>query len=265
MLKLSKLLLLVIAGSFVLFSGCAASKAVNPCSVEIGAHDAVTPVPRSHDWWMPRHEAVLNRIEEGNVNLIFIGDSITHGWEGSGKEVWDEYYAPRGAVNMGFGGDRTQHVLWRLENGEIDGISPKLAVIMIGTNNSNGNDNTAEQIADGIKAIVCKLRTDLPDTKVLILSIFPRGSKEQRADKSADATYNMQWAKNDRASEIASKMADNDMIYYLNINDAFLDDNGTLTREIMPDLLHPKEEGYKRWAQAMEPTIKKLMDDCRAE
>ncbi|MFI4910322.1 MAG: platelet-activating factor acetylhydrolase IB subunit [Sedimentisphaeraceae bacterium JB056] len=254
-----KILLLSLAFACVILSGCSTTPAVNPCDVEMNSHSAVTPAPRDHDWWIPRHEKVLARIKEGNANLIFIGDSITHGWEGSGKDIWAEYYAPHGAVNMGFGGDRTQHVLWRLDNGEIDGINPKLAVIMIGTNNSNGTDNTAEEIADGIKAIVCKLRTDLPETKVLILSIFPRGDKEQRADKNADAAYNPQWEKNDKASELASKMADNKMIYYLDINDAFLDENGTLTREIMPDLLHPKEKGYKLWAEAMEPTIEKLM------
>lgn len=229
-------------------TGCAS--AVNPCDVELGVHSAVSPAPRGGGWWMPRHEGVLKRIAEGNVNIIHIGDSITHGWNGSGKAMWDKYYAPRGAVNMGFSGDRTQHVLWRLDNGEIDGINPKLAVIMIGTNNSNGQDNTAEEIADGIKAIVCKLRTELPQTKVLILSIFPRG-----------ATPSAQRTKNALASEIASGMADGKMIYYLDINNQLLQADGTLTREIMPDLLHPKAKGYAIWAEAVEPTISKLMGE----
>ncbi len=242
--------------------GCDSSTAVNPCDVQIGAHSAVTAVAQKvNRWWMPRHLGVQDRIAEGNVNIIFIGDSITHFWDREGKDVWQNYYAPRGAVNMGFSGDRTQHVLWRLENGEIDNISPRLAVIMIGTNNSHGTDHTSEEIADGIKAIVCKLRTDLPQTKVLILAIFPRRSREQYYNRARVATYNPQWQKNDKANELVSQVADNEMIYYLDINGFFLNDEGVLTREVMPDLVHPREKGYQIWAEAMEPTIKKLLDE----
>ncbi len=256
------LFIAVIASAFVFLGGCRSGDVANPCDIQVGSSSAVIPVARpDRDWWMPRHQGVLERIQKGNVNLIFIGDSITHGWDKKGQEVWKQYYESLGAVNMGFSGDRTQHVLWRIGHGEIDGISPKLAVIMIGTNNSNGTDNTPEEIADGIKAIVCKLRTDLPQTKVLILAIFPRGSAEQRKDKTQDATPNPQWAKNDQASELASKLADGKMIYYLDINKAFLDENGTLTRKIMPDLLHPQEKGYQLWAEAMDPTLQKLLSE----
>jgi len=134
---------------------------------------------------------------------------------------------------------------------------------MIGTNNSNRDDYTPEQIADGIKAIVCKLRTDLPETKVLILAIFPRGDVEQRKDKEQGATYNEQWAKNDQASQLASELADGGMIYYLDINPAFLNEEGVLTREVMPDLLHPKEKGDALWAEAMEPTLARLMGETQ--
>ncbi|MGE4488962.1 MAG: platelet-activating factor acetylhydrolase IB subunit [Kiritimatiellales bacterium] len=259
-----KLFLPVLFISVLLFSGCLSQNQSKPCDVVIGSHQAVTPVPRADkDWWMPRHQAVLDRVAQGNVDLLMVGDSITHGWEKSGKGVWDKYYAPRNAVNMGFSGDRTEHVLWRLQNGEIDHIHPKLAVLMIGTNNSGGDQYTPEQIADGIKAIVCTLRTKLPDTKVLILSIFPRGDTEQRKDKEHGATYNDQWAKNDKASELASKLADNKMIFFLNINNVFLNEKGELPRDIMPDLLHPKEKGYQLWAEAMEPTISKLMSETK--
>lgn len=255
-----KKLLFAVTVLFVcsLVGGCG-STVVNPCDVQIGAHDAVSPASRANvKWWSPRHEGVLERNAKGNVNLILIGDSITHSWEKSGSEMWQKYYEPRGTVNMGFSGDRTQHVLWRFDNGEIDGIDPKLAVIMIGTNNSNRTDNTSEEIADGIKAIVCKLRTKLPETKVLVLAIFPRGTREQKT-AGQGATYNPQWEKNDNASKLASQIADGKMVYYLDINEAFLDDNGTLTKAVMPDLLHPKEKGYGIWAEAMEPMIEKLM------
>jgi beta-glucosidase len=151
---------------------------------------------------------------------------------------------------MGFGGDRTEHVLWRLDHGEIDGISPKLAVLMIGTNNSNGDDYTAEEIADGIKAICCKLRQKLPKTKILILRIFPRGEQPS-----------LQRDKNSTASRLASRIADGKMIHYLDINDNFLFKDGTLSKDIMPDLLHPNTRGYKIWAEAIEPVVAELMGE----
>jgi lysophospholipase L1-like esterase len=212
-------------------------------------HSAVEPDHR-HSWWTLRNDAVNERVKQGNVDLLMIGDSITHGWEGGGKKLWDKYYEPRNAVNMGFGGDRTQHVLWRLEHGHLEGISPKLAVLMIGTNNSNGEDNTAEEIADGIIAICKKLRAECPKMKILILAIFPRGPEpsEQRE-------------KNAKASLLASKIADGKMIYYMDINDKFLTKDGFLSKKIMPDYLHPNEEGYKIWAEAIEPKVAELMGD----
>jgi beta-glucosidase len=143
-------------------------------SVAQKTHSALGSV-QQESWWMPRHNAVNARVAQGNVDLLMIGDSITYNWE-SQKDLWAKHYAPRNAVKLDFPGDRTQHVLWRLENGNIDTIDPKLAVIMIGTNNSNGSDNTAEEIGDGIIAICSKLRTELPDMKILILAIFPRNA-----------------------------------------------------------------------------------------
>jgi beta-glucosidase len=248
----------------VMTCGCVSTQKTAPCVVKPGANSAVTPADRADkDWWTVRHRSILGRNKQGRVDLIMVGDSITHYWEREGKQIWDQYYAKRNAVNMGFSGDRTQHVLWRLQNGEIDGINPKLAVLMIGTNNSKGDDNTSEQIADGIKAVVCTLRTKLPQTKILVLAIFPRGSAQQRESKTEDASYNPQWAKNDKANKLVSKIADNKMIYYLDINKAFLNKKGVLTREVMPDLLHPKEKGYQIWAEAIEPTIVKLIGQSK--
>ncbi len=226
----------------------------------ISTHKAIQPAPRSAEWWQERHALINERVKPGDVGLLFIGDSITHSWE-SQPELWNASFGQWNPVNAGISGDRTEHILWQLANGNIDGINPKVAVVMIGTNNSNRNDHTAEQIAEGIEAIVCTLRTELPKTKVLLLAIFPRGSAEQRGDKTQDATYNPQWAKNDRASELAAQMADGKMIYYLDINQAFLNKEGVLTREIMPDLLHPKEKGYRIWAEAMGPMLEELMSE----
>lgn len=212
-------------------------------------HSAVELAHR-HSWWTLRNDAVNERVKQGNVDLLMIGDSITHGWEGGGKKYWDKYYAPRNAVNMGFSGDRTQHVLWRLEHGHLEGISPKLAVLMIGTNNSNGKDNTAEEIADGIVAICRKLRAECPRMKVLILAIFPRGPEPSD-----------QRQKNAKASLLASKLADGKTIHYLDINNKFLTKDGLLSKKIMPDYLHPDEAGYKIWAEAIEPKVAELMGE----
>jgi lysophospholipase L1-like esterase len=210
-----------------------------------------TVVPVLHEGTLKRHESFNERAKQGNVGLILIGDSITQGWEGNGaKDVWDKYYTKRDAMNLGIGGDRTQHVLWRLDHGNIDGISPKLAVLMIGTNNSNGSDNTAEEIGAGITAIVKKLREKLPQTKVLILAIFPRG-----------AMPNPQREKNAKASEIAANSADNKMVYFLDIGPKFLGPDGALTKEIMPDYLHLSPAGYEIWASATEPMVAQLMGE----
>jgi beta-glucosidase len=265
-MKQYKIITVIILTAFMLMpTGCMEKKKINPFGIAGKTHAAVIPVeqtwPLAVGWWKPRHEEIIKRNAQGNVNLIMIGDSITHGWENQGRELWNEYYAPRGAVNMGFGGDRTEHVLWRLDHGELDGINPNLAVVMIGTNNSNDNDYTAEEIADGIKAICHRIRMKLPDTKILLLAIFPRGDGNQMSDKTLQGAYNQQWAKNDEASRLASCVADNRHIFYLNINDAFLNEDNALPRDVMPDLLHPHEKGYKIWAEAMEPTVKKLMGE----
>src|SRR5690606_12812048 len=119
-----------------------------------------------------RHNSFNKKAAElgEKAQVIFIGDSITQGWEGEVKEIWAEHFDKFNALNLGISGDRTQHVLWRLDNGNLEGIKPKAAVVMIGTNNSNWEDNTAEQIADGVKAIVAKLREKLPETRVLLVA-----------------------------------------------------------------------------------------------
>jgi beta-glucosidase len=246
--------IVVLLLTVTVLTGCASQQQLAFKSVEGKTHSAVTPVTQTAEWavewWSPRHEAVNEQLRKGNVDLLFIGDSITHGWENTGKEIWDAYYAPRNAVNMGFGGDRTQHVLWRLDHSNFEGICPKLAVLMIGTNNSNGDDNTAEEIADGIITICQRLRTKLPRTKILLLAIFPR-NPEPSAQRQ----------KNAKASLLASRIADGNMIYYLDINSSFLTDNKLLTKDIMPDYLHPNKAGYKIWAQVMEPKIAQLMGE----
>jgi beta-glucosidase len=212
-------------------------------------NSAVVPMPREGAW-LKRHESFNERVKQGNVDLIFIGDSITQGWEGAGRETWAKFYGKRNAVNLGISGDRTQHVLWRLDNGNVEGIKPKAAVIMIGTNNSGSN--TSEEIAAGVKAIVEKLRAKLPDTKILVLGIFPRG-----ADKNDPRRQT-----NEQANALIAKLADDKMVFYLDIGPKLLAEDGTLSREIMPDLLHLSTTGYSMWAEAIEPTLARLLGEA---
>jgi beta-glucosidase len=198
---------------------------------------------------MKRHESFNTRVAKGNVDLVFIGDSITQGWEGRGKGVWEKFYGKRNSVNLGIGGDRTQHVIWRLDNGNLKDITPKAAVIMIGTNNSGSN--SSKEIADGVEAIVKQLRNKTPKTQILMLGVFPRGTNN--ADKRRQV--------NEGANAIFKKLADGKHVHYLDIGPKFLEKNGTLTREIMPDLLHLSEKGYTIWAESIEAQLAKLLGE----
>src|SRR5262245_39310463 len=148
------------------------------------AHEAVKPAERlEQDWWKKRHDRFVARAKEGGVDVLFLGDSITEGWESNGKKVWEDHFAPLKAANFGISGDRTQHVFWRITEGkELDGIDPKAAVLMIGTNNAGSN--TAKEIAEGVEAIVKELRRQKPKTKVLVLGVFPRGGKRREKEQT---------------------------------------------------------------------------------
>lgn len=217
---------------------------------ESPGHSAVIPAPRGgNNWWEERANLLNQRVAETpDTQLLFIGDSITQGWEGAGKAVWEERYASHQAVNLGIGGDRTQHVLYRLQNGNLEGIAPKAAVVMIGTNNSNGYDNTARQIAEGIRAIVGTLRERVPNTKILLLGIFPRGEN-----------INEQRGKLLQINQILAKEHDGEQVHYLDIGHHFINENGWIPGDIMPDYLHLSPKGYEIWADAIAPHLRELM------
>jgi beta-glucosidase len=209
------------------------------------------PVPRTESWWTAQHEHTLARIHQGEVDLLLIGDSITQGWADEGRRIWDAYYGRRRAVNLGFNKDRTEHVLWRLEHGEIDGIAPKLVVVMIGTNNTGARHDPPEETAAGIQAILTTLRTGLPGTKILLLGVFPR------SPSADDPLRRLNAAINDRLRAYA----DNQHVFFLDLSRYFLDDQGRLSQDLMPDYLHPSERGYQVWADGMEDMIRKLLDE----
>jgi lysophospholipase L1-like esterase len=207
-------------------------------------HSAVKPAEHKGKGPEARHQRFLERAKKGDVEVLFLGDSITQGWEGSGKEAWKKHYEPLKAANFGIGGDRTQHVLWRITEGkELEGITPKAAVLMIGTNNMGSN--SAEQIADGVRAIVAELRHQKPHMKVLVLGIFPR------SPKASDPVR----GKIKEVNQSIAKLDDGKNVKYLDIGDKFLEPDGSLTKETMPDYLHLSKKGYQIWADAVGPTL----------
>ena len=223
---------------------------------------AIQPVPRDAGW-LKRHEGFNEISRKGEAPLVFLGDSITQGWSGKGKATWEKYYTPRGAANFGIGGDRTEHVLWRLQHGNFDGLSPKLIVLMIGTNNTghvgraqkelNGATYhcSAEQTAEGVKLILDTLKRKCPRSKILLLAIFPRGEKPEDPLRR----------QNEATNALIARFADGQTIHFLDIGSAFLQPDGILTRAIMPDLLHLSEAGYEQWAAAIEPKVKALLGE----
>lgn len=189
------------------------------------------------------------RARKGDVDLIYIGDSIVGSWDWDGEPVWKHYYEKRRGMICGITGDRTEQVLWRLQHGNIDGISPKLAIVMIGQN--NGPFNTGEEIGAGIAAIVQTLRLKLPSTKILLLAIFPRGEKPT-AERQVLAT----------ANAAAARLADDKQVFFTDINHLFLAPDGGVRASLMPDFEHPNEEGHRAWAAALEPMVARLMGDA---
>jgi len=257
----------------------------------LAADDKDNPAVKKLDRDIPRHKDFLKRIEQskGAGDVIFLGDSITHGWEG--QKAWQEYFGSFKPVNLGIGGDQTGHVLWRITDGhELDNLKPKAAVIMIGTNNGH----TPEQIAGGIKAIVDELKKQKPDIKILVLGVFPRGgsgdaeqSLEQITEGIKPINEELKKEKPDiqrlnallkslqqqkgaipaaklskkigEINAIISKLDDGKTVFYKDIGKEFLNQNGGLSGEIMPDYLHLSAKGYDIWGKAIKGDIEKLV------
>lgn len=243
---------------------------------------------------IPRHKDFLTRIEQskGAGDVVFLGDSITHGWEGQQK-AWEEHFGTFKPVNLGISGDQTGHVLWRITDGkELDNLKPKAAVIMIGTNNTGGH--SADQIAGGITAIVEELKRQKPGIKILVLGVFPRGNG-QDAERSVEqiaaavkpineelkkekpdvkqlntAVREMQQLRgtipaaklNKKINEInalIAKLDDGKTVFFKDIGKEFLTADGGLSGDIMPDYLHLSAKGYEQWGKAIKGDIEKLV------
>ena len=209
-----------------------------------GANPAAYAAPRE-DWFL-RVQANFEKTKGHKYDLLFDGDSITDFWQTKGKEVWEQHYAKLNSVDFGISGDRTENVLWRLQQGQVDGMDPKLIVLMIGTNNIPAR-NSVDQIADGIKAIVTEYLQRCPHSHLLLLGIFPRAKAATDPLRVTISAIN---------SKIAA-LDDGQRVTYLDIGKKFLQPDGTLTPDIMADLLHPTPKGYGIWADAIQPVVDK--------
>lgn len=210
---------------------------------------ATIPATRGDEQrWRERDAQMTTLAKTSEAELAFIGDSITQGWEGAGKSVWEQHYADRKAINLGIGGDRTENIIWRLTHGNLGKIQPKVAVLMIGTNNTGHFMQDPKQVAEGVGEILRILGEKLPDTKIILHGVFPRG-----ASPLDEARLN-----NIAINQYIRRFADGQRVHYFEIGEQFLEDDGSITRDIMPDLLHLSTAGYERWAKALEPKLKEL-------
>ena len=208
--------------------------------VPAGANPATVASPR--DEWVARVQTSLDATKGKHFDLIFDGDSITDFWQSRGKDVWVQHYGSRNAVDFGISADKVENLLWRLQEGQVDGLDPKLVVLMIGTNNS-GRD-TADQIAEGITKVVAEYQKRCPNAHILLLGVFPRSPLATDPIRAKIALIN---------KKIATLQSDR--VTYMDIGEKFLQPDGTLTKEIMPDFLHPSLAGYKIWADAIQPVV----------
>jgi lysophospholipase L1-like esterase len=210
-------------------------------------HSATRAASKGKRWWERRHQAQLRDKKRASARVVFLGDSITDQWSKAGASVWRRHYAPQGALNLGIGGDSTQHVLWRLEHGALDGLDPEVVVLLIGTNNAWTHD--AGQIAEGVLAVLQQVLRRLPRAQVLLLGIFPRGQERQDPMR----------AKTDAATALFAHADRHPRVTFLNLEAALTQPPGAASQALAPDHLHLTTEGYQRWADAMDPTLQKLL------
>lgn len=197
------------------------------------------------------HQSFLERARDGHIGVLFLGDSITNGWFwGDHVQIWDRYFGRYDPANFGVGGDRTEHVLWRIENGELDRIRPKVVVLLIGTNNIG---DPADDIGRGVLKVVERIHQKLPKSRLLLMGIFPRG-----ADPGDPKVAAMR-GKIEQVNRALAKLDDGRRTRFLDIGSKLIAPNGTLPKEIMPDSLHINYKGYQIWADAMKPLLDEMM------
>ncbi len=222
-------------------------------------HPSTSAQVRLASWWMARHAEKMEVIEAANdpkketkVELLMVGDSITHNFDkgGPGEAVWQKHFAPLDALNLGFGGDRTNHVLWRLDHLPQLKTAPKAASLMIGTNNICWGSDHPRQAADGVQAIAKKLNEIYPEMKILVVAVFPRRRELTHPHRKEIIELN---------SYLPKLLKDIPNVSFIDIGPKFLNAKGHLSKEMMPDTTHPSARGHEIWAEAIVPTLKQLM------
>ena len=245
------------------------------CSLQLCFAQQTKPTLGDADFPKPspseRHDKKVAAVKSGDFDLVLIGDSITHTLDHfPGKyepltAVWEKYYAPRKAINLGYSGYRTEQILWHLQNGELEfKRSPKVAMLLIGTNNLDDRNfdkvHTAEEVFAGTKAIVDLIRKRHPSTKVLVLRIFPRGGDDETSQSPPHFNSSKQCIDACvRAGELTKKLADEKHVFWLDVNDVFLRPDGKINTDLLWDLLHPSPAGAEAWTKAVLPTVDKLL------
>lgn len=215
----------------------------------LGAQEvATTPVPRTDEGILARQSEVLRRARKtASAGVVFLGDSITQGWEDAGREVWQRDFAPLGALNLGVSGDRTEHVLWRLQEAPLTHLKPRAVVVMIGTNNLGHGSSDAAGTLAGVRAVIAKVRQQAPRAQVLLVEIFPRG--ERMNPLRGDIAQINQAL---RAHPPAG-------VRTLALGDRWVAADGTISKEVMPDLLHLSTLGYRQWAEGLLPELRQVL------
>lgn len=232
--------------------GQAANTAPNtktPPAAVAHAPRAATPVPKTENQnWMPQHLANVALARKGGIDVLFVGDSLTRCWSREGREVWASHFAPLHAANIGISGDCTQHVLWRLQNGELENIHPKAIVVLIGTNNISAGDSPAD-IAQAVGAIVGEIRHRLPEARILLLGVLPRRELANHPDRESVRSVN----------RLLSRLQDGDHVTYLDLGNKLLQPDGSMTKEVTKDFTHLTAKGYEIFAGAIQPVVESLL------
>lgn len=233
----------------ILFGQAAGTAPNAPTTAVAQIPRAATPVPKSENPnWMPQHEANVALASKGGIDVLFVGDSLTKCWSREGHDVWRTRFAPLHAGNIGISGDCTQHVLWRLQNGHLENIHPKAVVLLIGTNNISAGDSPAD-IAEAVGAVVGEIRRRLPEARILLLGILPRSELASHPVRETVRSVN----------NLISKLQDASYVTYLDVGDKLLQPDGSLTKEVTKDFTHLTANGYEIFADAIEPTVQRLL------
>lgn len=218
-------------------------------SAASSAQRATTPAPKTENKnWMPQHDAYVALAQKGGIDVLFIGDSLTKCWSREGREVWKARFAPMRAANFGISGDCTQHVLWRMQNGELENINPKLVVLLIGTNNITAHDSAAD-IAQAVGAMIGEIHKHSPNTRILLLGVLPRRELASHPDREIVRSVN----------QLLAQLQDGNTVTFVDIGDKFLQPDGSMTKEATKDFVHLTDKGYEIFADAIQPTVESML------